>query len=430
MILWAEVATGQTKVDLHAQAKSADLSTMGPTKPAQVGTILPGVCSGGELFFKSDAAPGTNLYACTSANIWTVLAGGGGAGTGNVSGLGASVAGNLPVYSDATGRSITDSGVAGSTAVLMTHVRYQEGTPLDCSGALGDTGASMNCLLDPTLGAYALHMLLRFTPRVSNSGTFTLNIDMNGSKAVKSSDCSSDPPAGYFQAQQTYLLTYNGTLFCEVHAGGSLLAAPYQQFGGAFYLPFSFAATLPPVSGWSAVNFTGATFSTSGLGGAIQINTPSSRSGESLNLQILSRGTTSTLVAVLAASGIAQASNPGACGIGVHDSGSTATYLLMQQLGSSSPLVEAGYTTPTVRSFAGDTALAGVGNVLFLRLQVIGGNITTSYSATGAPNTWTQIHSRAMGSSGVPASATDWAFLAEAAGVSPVACQLLSWSIL
>lgn len=41
------------------------------TIPAKTGTVLPGACAVGELYFKSDATAGQNLYQCQSPNIWT-----------------------------------------------------------------------------------------------------------------------------------------------------------------------------------------------------------------------------------------------------------------------------------------------------------------------------------------------------------------------
>ncbi len=57
--LWR--VTGQTTVDLSRQGKLGS------------GTTLPARCAVGQLFFKTDAAPGSNLYACASANTWVVM---------------------------------------------------------------------------------------------------------------------------------------------------------------------------------------------------------------------------------------------------------------------------------------------------------------------------------------------------------------------
>src|SRR3954452_5116649 len=67
----------QTRVELSTQS-NADFSRANATKPAKVGTTLPVTCSTGEVFFKSDAAAGQNLFLCASTNIFTQLISGGG----------------------------------------------------------------------------------------------------------------------------------------------------------------------------------------------------------------------------------------------------------------------------------------------------------------------------------------------------------------
>lgn len=53
-----------------------DLSTKTATKTMKTGTAAPGTCSVGELFFDTDATPGSNIYACTATDTWTLQAGG------------------------------------------------------------------------------------------------------------------------------------------------------------------------------------------------------------------------------------------------------------------------------------------------------------------------------------------------------------------
>lgn len=428
-LLWAGVAFAQTKVDLSNQTKLIDLSNLGPTKPVQTGTVLPTTCSAGQLFFKTNAVPGANLYACVSTNTWIVFAGAG----GSLSNSGFGAAGDLPVYLDNSGTQLVDSGVSGSPAVLMTQSLYQAGTQLDCKGQGGDTGAAMSCLLNPVLGGYVLHMPLRFTPALANSGAFTLNINSLGATSVKSADCVTDPAGSYFQPGQAYLLTYNGTSFCEIHGGSTSLqpASPYWLLGTAYYLPFAFLATLPPASGWTATNFTGATFSTTGMGGVVQLQSASSRTNEALNLQVVPRAGTSRLIAAISAAGLSTASVFGACGIGVFNSTSNDGYVLMQQLKTASALlVDAGYSSPTVQTFTGNPILSSVGGVLYGRIDVVGSAVNLSYSTTGSPGSWIPVSSRTLGSTGMPASVDSWSFFAEPAGTSPVTCSLLSWNVL
>ena len=55
-----------------------DASGATATTPAKVGTSLPGTCTVGQEYFKSDATAGSNKYLCTSSNTWTQQTGGGG----------------------------------------------------------------------------------------------------------------------------------------------------------------------------------------------------------------------------------------------------------------------------------------------------------------------------------------------------------------
>lgn len=62
-------------------AAALDYSGLTSTKPMKAGTTAPGTCTVGEMFFDTDATAGSNLYACTSTNTWTLQAGGGGGST-------------------------------------------------------------------------------------------------------------------------------------------------------------------------------------------------------------------------------------------------------------------------------------------------------------------------------------------------------------
>jgi hypothetical protein len=41
----------------------------------KVGVVFPGSCQAGELFFKSNAIPGANIYTCSASDLWILLAG-------------------------------------------------------------------------------------------------------------------------------------------------------------------------------------------------------------------------------------------------------------------------------------------------------------------------------------------------------------------
>ena len=74
LFLSAAIGWTQTTIDLKTQVKNIDFSGFPWTKPAQVGTILPPTCSTGQLFFKSDATSGSNLYGCAQ-NAWALQGG-------------------------------------------------------------------------------------------------------------------------------------------------------------------------------------------------------------------------------------------------------------------------------------------------------------------------------------------------------------------
>lgn len=66
---------GQTYLDLRTQSKSVDFSGANATKPFKSGTLLPSICTVGEMFYKTDAPPGANVYGCTALNSWVIESG-------------------------------------------------------------------------------------------------------------------------------------------------------------------------------------------------------------------------------------------------------------------------------------------------------------------------------------------------------------------
>jgi hypothetical protein len=70
----------QTAIDARTQTRNIDFSGAVSTSPAKVGTVFPGTCVVGQMFFLSSGTAGANLYSCTAANIWTLETGGGSGG--------------------------------------------------------------------------------------------------------------------------------------------------------------------------------------------------------------------------------------------------------------------------------------------------------------------------------------------------------------
>lgn len=63
-------ALAQTRVDLRSQSKNIDFSQAQSVRPFRTGTVLPPVCTAGEMFFKTDAAPGSNMFGCVATDTW------------------------------------------------------------------------------------------------------------------------------------------------------------------------------------------------------------------------------------------------------------------------------------------------------------------------------------------------------------------------
>lgn len=61
----------QTRVDLRSQSKNIDFSQAQSVRPFRTGTALPAVCTPGEMFFKTDAAPGGNVFGCVATDTWS-----------------------------------------------------------------------------------------------------------------------------------------------------------------------------------------------------------------------------------------------------------------------------------------------------------------------------------------------------------------------
>lgn len=74
LLVWREPGCAQTTVDLRTQAGGVDFTAAQSTKPMQAGTQLPAMCTVGQFYFRTDAAVGRNVYACTAPNTWTVQA--------------------------------------------------------------------------------------------------------------------------------------------------------------------------------------------------------------------------------------------------------------------------------------------------------------------------------------------------------------------
>lgn len=69
---FAQTTNAPTTLNLQTQGRNPDFSAFPFTRPISVGSTLPSTCQLGQLYFNSAAAAGSNLYACTASNTWTL----------------------------------------------------------------------------------------------------------------------------------------------------------------------------------------------------------------------------------------------------------------------------------------------------------------------------------------------------------------------
>lgn len=178
--LLAGTVFGQTQVDLRTQTRDVDFSAAISTRPEKTGTVLPATCNAGELFFKTNAASGSNLYGCVATNTWAVLSGGSGTGGGSGPGV--------------------------------------------CSASNASAPNALTCAISGfTLASGSMVNL--FVTNATTSSTVTLTIN-GGATATIFRGTGNAPSAGELAPSSTpILLTFNGSIFQIVddsyEAGGT-----------------------------------------------------------------------------------------------------------------------------------------------------------------------------------------------------------------
>jgi hypothetical protein len=224
--LWvvAALATlwGQTQVDLRTQSKSVDFSAAGVTKPMSAGTVLPASCTTGQMYFLESAPLGSNIYACTSPNVWTAQAG--------------TSSGSLPSVSGNAGDVLTTDG----TNVLWTPVGG------DVSGAPGTTkvirlqGEPVSSTA-PTAGQALVWSgtAAQWQPQTLSSGGALLSSQLLDFAAVETSstvltigpNCSASTPCNFRFGSDTYTVSSpasatlnsgSGTAYVYLMSNGTL----------------------------------------------------------------------------------------------------------------------------------------------------------------------------------------------------------------
>jgi hypothetical protein len=177
-LLLAASCFGQTLVDLRTQSKSIDFSALPSTRPVQVGTALPATCQVGQMFFKSDAIAGANLYGCAATNVWAVQSAGNNSGSG---GGGASMVVQLGDL----------QAVRTSSNLLTIGANCSSVTP--CNVHFGSTVFSVTAGATATVSGSNTGMLFVY---VASNGMLTVghNLTVSCSGCAAQSGITSFPP--------------------------------------------------------------------------------------------------------------------------------------------------------------------------------------------------------------------------------------------
>lgn len=231
-------ALAQTQLDLRTQSRGVDFSGSRGTRPFESGGILPATCTAGEMFFRTNAPAGRNLYGCVAANTWALQGDGGTelpAGSVLTLRSGGTLVGTTAAVDVLAGSGILTSVIqsggsisvqhSADTALLQTREEAQSGSGVFCESTPG-TGNDYACNLNPVLRSYTPGMTIHWKlDRDATGGPTTLNIDTLGPLAVKLSDGSSDPAAGDLAAGRMYPLWYDGVRFRLLSAAPSSMSA-------------------------------------------------------------------------------------------------------------------------------------------------------------------------------------------------------------
>ncbi len=227
----AGVAAAQSEIYLSTQARNVDFSAAGFTKPIKTGSALPGSCSVGELFFETTAPAGANLFACTSANTWSVQAGNGAGGSVGVAANGV-LTGVRPTINVISGTGIqsvlADTGsqinvqLQIDSSVVQSKGDEQGGGTVLCASSSGSS-STYTCALTPAASGYVKGMVLHWIPDLAGAGgATTLNVNTLGAVPVKMGDGVTDPSVGDVQAGQMYVLWYDGSAFRMVTSASAV----------------------------------------------------------------------------------------------------------------------------------------------------------------------------------------------------------------
>lgn len=183
-------------------ARNVSAICRGETTPR--GTTLPSTCGVGQLFFDTDADPGSNLFGCTSTDFWSLLGGGGGDGGGS--------------------STVTITDLRKSSSETLTHDNYSEliwQTEIDDVG--GYHAANAAAVVIPVGEGGVFNVQCGGLFAANGTGMRFLDLWLNGTFFARTQNHA--PPAS-----NSLGLTVDRTRrFAD---GDSITCAAYQDSGG------------------------------------------------------------------------------------------------------------------------------------------------------------------------------------------------------
>jgi hypothetical protein len=183
----ATLLMASTRVDLKSQAINADFGSFTMTRPFQTGTSLPSTCVGGDMFFKTDATAGSNLYGCTSTNTWKAQ-------------------GSTSQGSSAPQATTGFSASRTSNTVLTIGDDCTSLSP--CKARFGSAVFSYTGLVTVTVTSGTGTILVY----VNNNGSLAVGRATNNTPAVSCSGCQLETPMSQFPIGAIPLFSWTATL--------------------------------------------------------------------------------------------------------------------------------------------------------------------------------------------------------------------------
>ena len=226
----------------------------------QRGASLPSTCAIGQLFFKTDATAGGNVFGCTAANTWTLQSGNGGAITPStilVTGTTAPtvVSTSGAFYASATGGGVFQGSGSGAGLTFLsasgaTILTMGSGVTTNTSaifyGGISAAGGALvtsGTYVDNNINLSFIQNAGAITGIKMGMGTSGINMGVGFVYGLGANSSGNSPDAGLSRLGASSLAIGNGS---NGSFAGSLKLTSFEAFGSNVFLSGLGAATGTP----------------------------------------------------------------------------------------------------------------------------------------------------------------------------------------